>query len=710
MRQNASKLQRRHGLRIVVVAVLVGMLAFMVCQGAGVRANPGFNPSTDVEVSDYDSGVNADMTITFSVPSGDYNYGTFISFIPVEFFPDEDVPLGAKVGELDSLATLGLLNAHCANALAPHFDLYQASTDISDTITWAEQFANDPPPRSHAGMHDGIYHFPDLITRMYPGLTPVSRMYGYANVGGSDVTINFVVLEAGSLGYPAAWGRLSVTILNDIGDPGGIPEPSPITSFCSPLDSDTVTFGLSEDNPETGDDEAGYEVRRNPAYGGTYTFHWYAESMIDADGDGIANYNDTCPYDVNVGDFRLLHKEGGGDGPECGGDGETTAATDGIDCACDPDPTLPGGPGLPDLTHCWPDSPGTSALDCDGDTFQNRGDNCPLDPNPDQADGDSDSIGDICDDNPTTPDGEIIEVTLEKDVEISGPAPGEEVAGETTLTEDASAGDTEIDVDDTTGFEEEDTIRIGEEDGETEETNWITGIEGGSAGTFTLLVPLEFDHDAGEPVVKIEAVATPTPTAEEGTPTPTPEEGEGTPTPEATATPTPEVVGVEDICPPVFPGTYNGFVRIDGQPASGYRLTASIDDSEWGSTIVSGGRYAMDIPDHQRSEPPCFEGGTIVFELNGMTCSPSPDWEAGIQNVDLTCAPAAPPATPTPEVTPEATPEATPTVTPVGPPPSGAGGLSGSSSGLPLWAMALASWAGLTIVAGLGTLVAAKRR
>jgi len=43
-------------------------------------------------------------------------------------------------------------------------------------------------------------------------------------------------------------------------------------------------------------------------------------------------------------------------------------------------------------------------------------------------------------------------------------------------------------------------------------------------------------------------------------------------------------------------------------------------------------------------------------------------------------------------------------------PSSGAGGLSGTSSGLPLWATALASWVGLMTVAGLGTLVATKRR
>jgi hypothetical protein len=93
-----------------------------------------------------------------------------------------------------------------------------------------------------------------------------------------------------------------------------------------------------------------------------------------------------------------------------------------------------------------------------------------------------------------------------------------------------------------------------------------------------------------------------------------------------------------------------------------------------------------------------------------MTCTPTEDWASGIHNVDLSCAPAAPPVTPTtPEVTPTP-PPATPPVTPTALPPSGAGGLSGSSPGLPLWAMVLAGCVGLMTVAGLGTLVTVKRR
>jgi hypothetical protein len=368
--------------------------------------------------------------------------------------------------------------------------------------------------------------------------------------------------------------------------------------------------------------------------------------------------------------------------------------------------------GLPDI--CDP-APATKNVDVDGDGFPNRQDNCPFVDNEDQADGDLDGIGDVCDqddfnndgdtDDPGEPTGFSASVAngantamwFETDVEISGPScPEPDVtptpsptatatptgtvvaAAETTLAEDASAGDTEIVVEDATGFAEGDMVKIGT--GDTAEECTITAI---ADTTFTLDCTLEFDHAAGEPVVKVEAVV---------------------------LTPTPTEIAVEDICAPVFPGTYNGLVRIDGQPAaSGYEVTASVDGVEWGSAIVSGGRYAMDIPDHLPSVPPCFEGGTITFAVNGMTCEPTAEWASGIQTVDLDCAPVAPPATPTATATPPPPATPTPVVTPVAPPPSGAGGLFGSGSGLPLWAIGLAGWAGLTIVAGLGTLLAAKR-
>ncbi len=187
----------------------------------------------------------------------------------------------------------------------------------------------------------------------------------------------------------------------------------------------------------------------------------------------------------------------------------------------------------------------------------------------------------------------------------------------------------------------------------------------------------------------------------------------GTATATGTAAATGTATAPTEGCGPVIPGTYNGLVRLNGVPAAaGYEVTANIDSTAWGSAIVSGGRYAMDVPAKMPTAPPCFSGGTITFKINGATCTPTETFASGLHNVDLACAPV-PTATPTATVTtptpvattpaPTATKTATATATPVKPPPSGGGGLAGGQ-GLPLWAIALAGWASLMALAGVGTL------
>jgi len=396
----------------LALLLLTAVAGAMLLAGPG-GASPSFNPDAAIDLSSHDTATNADITSEFSIPGGDVNLDTQITFTPGHphdptkgFFiaPGVDIPDGTVVGELSYVVTLGLLNGPCSIPLPPMCTLLDASLDTSDTIAFDDQFEDT----NGNGIPDGAERYPDFLNTLFPGITPWARMYCEDDVGGIDVSVNVVAFAPGDLaGFSKDWGYPSVTILNDPTEPLW---PGAVTDLCTPVQTASTVYGLAD----------GLPYRANPCAPGSYTFRTYARGLPDADGDGFENAFDTCPYDINKGDARLSHTSGGGDGAtECLGDFESVG--DGIDCACDPDPNRPGmGPPI-DLTHCWENSPGSTTLDCDGDGFDNRGDNCPLIPNPGQEDTDTDSIGDICDDNPGTVDGSWPEVLHEIDVEITGP-------------------------------------------------------------------------------------------------------------------------------------------------------------------------------------------------------------------------------------------------------------------------------------------------
>jgi hypothetical protein len=157
---------------------------------------------------------------------------------------------------------------------------------------------------------------------------------------------------------------------------------------------------------------------------------------------------------------------------------------------------------------------------------------------------------------------------------------------------------------------------------------WLGYFEGRPEATKLLTL----DYRQGVIALGGTAVQTPAPTA-----TPS-----STPSPTATATPTPTPTPTATACPEAeceaVSATYQGNVLLEGQPAEdGTVVTAWIEDFMWGWCVTSGGQYSCDVPHVPSEEPPCFEGGQVVFFANILECTPSVQWEEGSHNLDLAC-------------------------------------------------------------------------
>jgi hypothetical protein len=469
---NMVRLTHLRPLGVALALVALTALAGLVARSDTVRAAGTFNPTGSIAVVDSTPGANSDINSEFHLPIGDYQFGGTVNFAPlgVEVTPGADVPDGAIVAHVSSVATLGLIGGGCNSSLGVEFDMMDATLDMTNTIPFddPQEVAEDYTDTNDNGIFDpgepfddedgntewtkanpggdvdgdlddqfddegptglplGVTMYPDYLTRIFRDpdgntLTPIARLYSQTIVAGIDVSLNFMIFEPGLLfltpndeivtanplmGFP------SVTVLQAIGDPETEPnteDSGAISDFCSPLDVTTDIYAISQDNPDTSADEGGVVLRTNPE-AGVYNFVTFAGSQRDADGDGIENGLDPCPLDADTN-----------------WDPRATVPAD----------TMPGdndADGLPDT--CDPDSNdrGQSSgglWDHDGDGYGNRSDNCPLVANgkgqlfglgPDnQEDTDSDGIGDQCDPDPTDNDaqGVPIEFCIITPVEIGG--------------------------------------------------------------------------------------------------------------------------------------------------------------------------------------------------------------------------------------------------------------------------------------------------
>lgn len=398
----------RFGFLPTLLAILVAGLAIAY----PADAQQTFTPSLEVTVADLTPETASDVQVNYGVPLDDVQFAAVVQFIPPDWgIVTEGVPIGAEIGTLEAQATLGLINGACQTQLPVVFEFKNSSLDLNDTVSFFD--ADDNGTADYAedkdenDLFDGVDKYPSFLNSIFPGLQPIRRAAGFTIVAGTPVLLQFLIFPPGTeideliptdkdLGYP------TVAVLQNIGDDEVDPEPGVITDFCAPLTTENVVYGISQDNTDTADvDEGGIPLFINPQ-NGTYTYTTVSLGQRDADGDGFENSLDTCPLDANVGN------------PTAANSGDLDS--DGLDAACDPNDDLATG--------------GTDS-DEDADGYLNRQDNCPLVPNGEaegednQADGDIDQIGDACDPNPDTADGELLSSQLDQEIVIGdGTGPG----------------------------------------------------------------------------------------------------------------------------------------------------------------------------------------------------------------------------------------------------------------------------------------------
>ena len=343
-----------------------------------------FHPDFAVTVGDAAAGAGADLTYEIRLPADQPNFQAFFLTLPEEWrvTPGCALPLGANVGELDWLTTLGIVNAPCNLNFPISFAMRNASIDTSQLFPFVDDNGNIidgfEQDKDGNGLPDVIERYPNLLDRVFAGRKPIRREVGLASIARIQVIVQTLLFGP----LEDVGGQTLVILFQDFPTARTTVSRTVITDQCTP-------FALTLKERGTGD--KGEVLQQNPA-AGSYTFALTAFGLRDADGDGIENALDTCPFDVNVGDPRVP------------GDGD--ADLDGLDAACDPN----------DLV---------ANADEDGDKTLNRGDLCPLvpgrDPTGAQKDTDFDQIGDECDvygKGPNAGDGDVILSAVGQDIVI----------------------------------------------------------------------------------------------------------------------------------------------------------------------------------------------------------------------------------------------------------------------------------------------------
>jgi hypothetical protein len=202
----------------------------------------------------------ADVVTTFDIKVGHSNYAntrTVLASPAFSIAPDPGIPNGAFIGTLTTQATLSLLGAACVSSVPVQIPLFDATTNITNTIDWTGDGSNLTVDSDGNGLADGIDKYPSFLNVMFYNQKPVARYYGYTVATGATPTqLNFVIFAPGVLagtasapGMPkpdqemnASLGFINYVALNNPA-PGQPAAPITITDICTPLNVTTRLLG-----------------------------------------------------------------------------------------------------------------------------------------------------------------------------------------------------------------------------------------------------------------------------------------------------------------------------------------------------------------------------------------------------------------------------------------------------------------------------------
>jgi hypothetical protein len=437
------------GKRIVALSLFaLAVLTIGLFASSGAEAVGTYKPVGIYSLLTDMPGVASSTVTNVTIPSPDYNYedSSMYNLSPIAGWvaPGELFPIGAWMGHLSSVTSLGVTNKACNLPVYPFFKLFNASLDTSQQLTVAEMAwtnTSTPPPNAYLpanGLPDYLEKYPHFLNLMLdpdgphgpkPPLEPRARYAGHTNVVGSYMLIQIVVLSPGQIAQlpsiktqmAAGMGYAVLTVLNNPVDQ--LEKPGSVSDFCTSLQSVSTLYGTTQPGgPVAGGPYgvgAGLVSQINPANNSgimatnTHLNRTYSQSERDVDSDGWENDMDPCFYQANTGwDPR--------DSGTCltGGTKAGDIDCDGLPDICDPDPQ--GDPNynpdpIPNIDCVDP----ADQADCDKDQYNNQQDICPLVadgpqtallPGQNQIDSDGlvdnadkgpqpDSIGNACDDS-----------------------------------------------------------------------------------------------------------------------------------------------------------------------------------------------------------------------------------------------------------------------------------------------------------------------